>query len=230
MKDNTLHSRQWALYNYLKTQTDWVTQNNTEIWRDVIGYEGLYQVSNFGRVKSLYKGRLLSLWQNKYGYLLANLRKGKVQKHKLVHCLVAEAFIEKPVVNSDKKLEVNHIDGVKTNNTVDNLEWVTRSENMKHAYRCGIATVTEKMRENFKSVGHRTGKINIEKINAKRKKAVCQLTVDGAIVAVYETISEARRATGIRHISECANHRLKTAGGYKWSFATNENMSKGAMI
>ncbi len=102
-----------------------------EIWRDIQGYEGLYQVSNFGRVKSLKTNRILKGSQINSGYLEVVLCKNKIHKHLLVHRLVAQAFIE----NSNNKKEVNHIDGDKQNNNVINLEWVTRSENELHSYQ-----------------------------------------------------------------------------------------------
>jgi len=112
-----------------------------EIFKDIKGYEGLYQVSNLGRVKSLpkevviynggsYKTKVKFLKPklcNHYGYLTFNLN-GKFKKQ---HRLVAEAFIPNP----ENKPQVNHIDSDKTNNTIDNLEWVTASENTIHAYK-----------------------------------------------------------------------------------------------
>lgn len=120
-----------------------------EIWKDVKGYEGLYQVSNLGRVKSLnkkvntinqygaihkrtIKGRNLKQRETHNGYLRVKFIKNKKIQKVRVHRLVAEAFIEKP------KLEVNHIDGNKKNNNVENLEWVTPKENKKHAWIMGL--------------------------------------------------------------------------------------------
>ena len=104
-----------------------------EIWKDIEEYEGLYQVSNLGRVKRL-KGkyvsveRILKLCRHTDGYLQVGLCKnGKRKTHK-IHRLVAQAFIP----NLEKKLEINHIDEDKTNNNVNNLEWSTRKENCNH--------------------------------------------------------------------------------------------------
>lgn len=99
-----------------------------EIWKDIAGYEGLYQVSNFGRIKSLRSKIILASLSSKSGYCYVGLAKNGMNKQKSVHRLVALAFIP----NSENKPEVNHIDGNKHNNTVKNLEWVTKSENMKH--------------------------------------------------------------------------------------------------
>ena len=114
-----------------------------EIWKDVNGYEGIYQVSNFGNVKSLdkkrpckngsfaiKKGMQLKLLVDRYGYNVVNLYLCKKKyKSKKIHRLVAEAFIPNP----DNELEVNHINGIKNDNNIENLEWVTASENQQHA-------------------------------------------------------------------------------------------------
>lgn len=102
----------------------------TEIWKPVRGYKGYYEVSNLGNVKSLKSGVVMKPQTNNSGYLCLNLSlKGK-QRSRLIHRLVASAFIKNP----EKKKEVNHIDMDKTNNTVNNLEWVTREENLNHLH------------------------------------------------------------------------------------------------
>lgn len=101
-----------------------------EVWKDVKGYEGVYQVSNYGRVR-----KITILKQcNKKGYRKISLHKQGTIKTFAVHRLVAEAFIPNP----DNKLEVNHINAIKDDNNVNNLEWVTREENMKHAVNKGL--------------------------------------------------------------------------------------------
>lgn len=124
-----------------------------EVWRDMKDYKGLYQVSNLGRVRSLDK---IVNSANQYGAVYTRKRKGKILKpfidgkgnylqvtfytegtnkrNYLVHRLVAQEFIPNP----DNKLEVNHIDGNKLNNSIDNLEWVTAKENMQHASKNGL--------------------------------------------------------------------------------------------
>lgn len=107
-----------------------------EEWRDVIGYEGLYQVSNMGRVKSFceVRPRILSPCPNKKGYYMVHLHKDGRKKNFGIHVLVANAFIPNP----EKKPEVNHKNGDKTINAVWNLEWATSKENQQHAIRTGL--------------------------------------------------------------------------------------------
>lgn len=101
-----------------------------ELWKDVVDYEGLYEVSNYGRVKNKKRDRLLSPHSDRAGYIKVGLYKDGKQKGQFVHRLVAMAFIDNP----EEKSDVNHIDGDKSNNHVENLEWNTRSENLTHAY------------------------------------------------------------------------------------------------
>ena len=106
-----------------------------ERWKSVQGYEGLYEVSDLGRVRSLKRattrGIVLKLKESKRGYVVVCLCKGNKRSTISVHRLVASAFIPNPY----GKREVNHIDGNRSNNNASNLEWVTRSENERHAYQ-----------------------------------------------------------------------------------------------
>lgn len=114
-----------------------------EQWKDVLGYEGIYQISNFGNVKRLsivlhnrfYKEKLLTICHNSgTGYDFVCLRKNDKDKNFSVHRLVAQTFIPNPNNLSD----VNHIDGNKQNNSIENLEWCSRSDNLKHALNIGL--------------------------------------------------------------------------------------------
>ncbi|PUA41458.1 endodeoxyribonuclease [Pseudomonas protegens] len=104
-----------------------------EIWREVAGYDGRYRVSSDGRVIGP-KGKVLMPIPNKHGYPRAQLYKDHKRKTRFVHQLVAEAFISNPLGHP----QINHIDGIKTNNNVSNLEWCTQSENTMHAFKLGL--------------------------------------------------------------------------------------------
>lgn len=115
-----------------------------EIFKDVIGYEGLYQVSNLGRVKSLSNNKLKKekiLKQNvsNCGYKQVCLSKKNKYKTYTIHKLVANNFLS----NNDNKRTVNHINCIKTDNRLENLEWCTTSENTKHAYNNGLINVSK---------------------------------------------------------------------------------------
>ncbi len=179
-----------------------------ETWKPIKGYENRYEISNFGRVKSLKrvtvpKDNILTNIIATTGYYVINIRKDKRMHQYFVHRLVAKAF----VVNTDNKREVNHIDGIKTNNKVDNLEWVTRSENAKHAFDMGLMKPPAPWRGKF-------GKDN------PTSKPVLMLTIDGKFVAKYYSINEAERETGIwnSNIVKCLKGAYKHAGGYKWKY------------
>ena len=129
--DKTKKASPWEILNY-STSTEDLPH---EVWRDVVGYEGLYHVSNFGRVKSLHNGKtIIRKPALSNGYLKVSLCKdGSIRTHK-IHTLVARAFIPNP----EDKPFVNHIDADKTNNCVENLEWTTQTENMQHASKMGL--------------------------------------------------------------------------------------------
>lgn len=105
-----------------------------EKWRDVVGYEGLYKVSDLGRIYSISSNKLLFECKTNDGYIRNCLTKNGGQKLKRFHRIVAESFIPNP----DKLPQVNHIDGDKSNNRVNNLEWVTAKENIDHAVKLGL--------------------------------------------------------------------------------------------
>lgn len=179
-----------------------------EVWKDIKGYEGLYQVSNYGRVKSLdhivtqkakgngtlsrlVRGRVLKTGRDKDGYCLIALSKnGKVRGFK-VHRLVADAFI--PLVQG--KEIINHKDSNRRNNKVTNLEWCNTHENALHAYKYGSQ-------------------------KPFRAKKVLQYSKDGELVNEWNSIKEAGRKTGICSvgISRVCNSKKGSAGGFIWRF------------
>lgn len=185
-----------------------------EIWKDIIGYENLYQVSNLGNIRSLCFGarnkrksntiRMLKIGYTNVGYSKVELYKDGISKIKYVHRLVAETFIPNP----DNKPEVNHINGDKTNNSIDNLEWVTSSENKRHALNTGLK----------KPVAGLRGK------NNPSSKPIDQYTTDGIFVKHWDSIADAASFLNIRHtcISLCLTGKIKTSHGYIWKYSNIE--------
>lgn len=146
-------------------------------------------------------GRIKKLKPHKtHGYIIVQLSRNKKNFHKLVHRLVAQAFIPNP----KNKREVNHINGIKTDNRVENLEWVTSSENKNHAYKV------------LKQEGHLTGKYG--KLHPK-SKIVLQIKNNIIINKFYGRL-EAQRMTGINAYSIwlCCVGKAKTAGGFEWKY------------
>lgn len=192
--------------------------SSIEIWKDIPGYEGLYQASNLGNIRSLdhkimqkgvngkliihkYKGKILKGWVQNTGYLTVSLNNKKYS----VHRIVAQTFIHK----IDGKTFVNHIDGNKLNNKVENLEWCTNAENIQHAYRNGL------MENAIKFV--KTHKIRAKKIN--------QYDLDGNYIKTFIGSVEAQnelRSIGIKvnagNIRNVCQGKRKKAGGYIWRY------------
>ena len=183
--------------------------DNTEIWKDVFGFEGLYQVSNLGKVRSLdrlanfnggiglRKGRVLKLGNNNDGYLQVALSKDGKQTTFVVHRLVYEAFNGK----IPEGMQVNHIDEDKTNNSIENLNVMTSSENI-----------------NWGTGNERRAKSMIN--HKSLSKPIIQYSLTGEKLAEYESLSDAKRKLTINqgNISSALNGRYKTAGGYIWKY------------
>lgn len=171
-----------------------------EKWKDVVEYEGIYKVSNTGKVWSIRNNRLLKTKKNNRDYIQVNLSKDGVQKTHLLHRVVAIAFIENPNCYP----QVNHKDENKNNNCVDNLEWCTNKYNRN--YGTGYA----------RSVANR----NHIEIGKKMSRRVNQYDDNGNLVYSYYGVKEAERKTGINE-SNIRRSMIKKykAGGYIWRYA-----------
>lgn len=170
-----------------------------ELWKDVKNYEGLYQISNFGRIKSLsrlknnqynaylIKEKILKLRKTKYGYNEIKLNKNNTSKVFKVHRLVAQAFLE----DYDEKLQVNHKDENKTNNRVDNLEMCDSK------YNCNYGTR-----------------------NNKIAKGILQLDSNNNIIKIWRSATDIEKELNIKQsniIAVCKGKR-KTLRGFKWKY------------
>ena len=176
------------------------------VWKPIKGYEGSYEVSNRGDVRSIGRVNAYGRYQAERilkknphkGYVKVALYKNGYTKWHLIHRLVAEAFLGE----CPEGCEVNHIDENRQNNNVENLEYITHAENVRHG--------NGNKRRSLANINH-----------AKLSTAVMQMTHSGECVAVYPSQAEAHRQTGINpsHISMCCSGTRKHAGGYRWCYA-----------
>jgi len=185
-----------------------------EQWKDIPNYIGYYQISNLGKIKSLSRKRrmysrgkeyyqtmpekILSGRVNPvYGYVEVHLRNNNLNETKKVHRLVAEAFIP----NEHNKPQVNHINGIKTDNNIKNLEWCTAKENAMHASKNGL----------LKSHGG---------TNSKKKKPIGKYNKNNILMAKYESISQAARKNYIlrEQITRVLNNKVKSIHGFIYKY------------
>lgn len=172
-----------------------------EIWKDIKDFEGLYQISNFGKVKNSRTNRILKNKKDKDGYLYVILSKKSKIKALKIHRLVGMAFI----LNIKNKPQINHIDGNKENNNVENLEWCTHEENMKHAWKNNLMPIIEK------------GKYS------KKSKIIYQIEPsNNEIVNIFYGNRDVERKTGYDHssISKSCNNKkgYEKCYGYIWKY------------
>ena len=188
------------------------TMENLEIWKDVLWYEGEYEVSSIGRVKSLNYHRewitkILIPIKTKIWYLQITLHKNKVQKIKKIHRLVAEVFISNP----ENKLQINHKDWNKLNNNVENLEWCTCKENIIHKFNILW------YKSNFQT--NHPCKWKFWENNRSSKK-VYQYNPNWILIRIWGWVNEAERQFWRLWISGCCLGKRKTAGGFIWKYNT----------
>lgn len=216
-----------------------------EVWKDIKGYEGFYQVSNLGRIQSLdrlidtdikyvgkrlHKGRVLLPCINNKGYKTVRLCKYGETKVFLVHRLVAGAFIPNP----NNYPIINHKDENPKNNCVENLEWCTQKYNMnwndvmkkvglkkrktdeeKEANRKRYLDLHKEERKKYHQEYHRK---HYKPKGTTTKKGVSQYTIEGEHIRDYASVTEAFNSTGIKHIGCVCNGNRSSAGGYIWKW------------
>lgn len=171
-----------------------------EIWKDVVDFEGLYKVSNLGRIYSCKSKIILKHHNNKLGYAKLILRKNNKSYGYQVHRLVAMAFLPNP----NKYPEVNHKDENPRNNKLKNLEWCTKKYNNNYGTR-----IQRKVRNtDYLAVG------------AKQSKKVRQMNIKGDTIKIWMSANECKRLLGMDNsrIAHCCRGTQKTAYGYRWEY------------
>jgi len=161
-----------------------------EIWRDAIDYEGIYQISNLGRVRTI-KNKILAIGHYPNGYCYANFTSNGKRTTQLIHRLVAKAFIP----NTENKPEVNHKDEDITNNKIDNLEWMTSKENANYGTRNERCALPQRIK-------------------------VVQLTLNNMFVKLYDSCTEASQFMNVGRecISRTCKGKQKKCNGYKFMY------------
>ncbi len=176
-------------------------------WKCIDGWDG-YEINQNGEVRSYRNNygniikipHILKPQLNNHGYYTVHLHSKTKRKILTIHRLVAITFIP----NHNKKPQVNHINGIKTDNKVKNLEWVTCSENIQHAY-------DTKLKLPSKYVPH----------DIPSSMQVYQFSLDGTLLDKYKSMGEARVKTGAFHIHDCLYGKRGQSGGFRWSFKPN---------
>lgn len=176
-----------------------------ELWKDIPNFEGLYQASTKGNIRSLYTNKILKQEISKNGYCKVMLCKDKKRKLLSVHRLIAMTYLD----NYSENLQANHIDGNKQNNDLNNLEMVTCQENIQHSFKNNLQVAkTGKEHPLYKKYG----------VLNKTSKKVNQYDLEGNYIETWDSIMDVERKLGINNsnISRCCNGYKNSAGGFKW--------------
>jgi hypothetical protein len=188
-----------------------------ETWRPVVGFEGRYEVSNKGRIKCLpnrgnhFSHRFLKPVVHRDGYIVIVLTNDKGNKYcKKMHRLVAEAFIQK----EKSKDIVHHKDSVKSNNCIENLEWVSKAENTWHASNDGLLSAPRNYSLAKRQLSAQIGK-------EKCSRPIIQVDCDGNEIAKYPSLTEASKSVGIQrhHIRGVCTGKYAQWRGTYWRYA-----------
>jgi len=189
---------------------------DTKLWKDISGYENIYQVSTFGNIKRINTGRILKPSKDNKGYLRVNLSKEGVAKTFLVHQLVAIEFIPNPLLLDN----IDHINTVAYDNRVENLRWVTYKENNNNELT-KIKNSIAKTGKNHPLYGkHHKEQTIYRMINSSNEKIVLQYNFSGEFIKEWRSINSIEKEIGYNHsnICSCCNGKRKSAYGYIWRY------------
>lgn len=194
------------------------------MWKPIPSYEGRYSANEKGeirsedmpfdfiagnkRIKYTKKGKILKQTENSHGYLCVSIHKDGKQRVVQSHILIAKTFLPNP----ENKPQINHKDGNKKNNAIENLEWVTARENLLHAFKTGLNPGSKPW----------TGK---KGKNHCRSIPVIMCSLNGEEIQEFENMTFAANYLGVNscsHISQCAKGQRKSCGGYKWKYKLSE--------
>lgn len=205
-----------------------LTKAGIEIWKTISGYEGCYEISNFGKIRSIerdvnrnnhtihIKGKIKKPHIGGSGYYYTVLCKEGKCKLELVHRLLANAFIPNP----ENKPEIDHINADRSDYRLENLRWATHKENNNNAN-----TLQNKRNNTYTPEVIKRGIETRKKLgSANAAKTVYQYTKDGAFVSEYYSMEEAKRITKAGHICEVLDDNTKTSGGFLWTSKRTSNL------